>query len=366
VGVRHTEGQRPRAERHTDAGRPKLERPVDPRGPLTTETVSTLQRLAGNRAVAALMSVQRRPAITLQRDPPTATMGTSITEEKPPDSKGVDGGGIANSTDSGGTTGSTDTGGTAQTGEKGKTEEAAKVEVLDSTVAPEMERDATPLHPPPTRPGFDLAGGQEILTKAFGKVKTIVPGKIEVLDQAAFEAAYDKIYGAGDYSWAKYVKPKYGSLNGFAHDGVNYINKASAGLHTIVHEMLHNNTAGDWRGVVGSRWDEGTTEVLTQIACKLFDEPAPVCYPGESPVVQVALDSGLPVADLQDAYLSGGAQKKIAGWVDDHCVLRWAKVKEKMEAQDWAAAKAGLAPKKSIGQRIRSWFQSKFSRGKSK
>lgn len=239
------------------------------------------------------------------------------------------------------------TGETAPTTDVGTsgTTESAEVELSDSTVAPEMERGTKPVHPPTSRPGFDLAGGQQILTKAFGNVKTIVPGKIEVLDQAGFQAAYDKIYGSGPYSWDKYVKPKYGSLNGFAHDGVNYINKASAGLHTIVHEMLHNNTASDWRGVVGSRWDEGTTEVLTQVACKLFNEPAPICYPGESPVVRVALDNGLPIADLEDAYLVGGAQKKVADWVDAHCVLTWAGVKQKMEAQDWAAAKAGLAPK---------------------
>ena len=75
---------------------------------------------------------------------------------------------------------------------------------------------------------------------------------------------------------------------------MNYINRASAGLHTIVHEMLHNNTAADWRGVVGSRWDEGTTEVLTQEACAKVAEPAPVCYPGESPVVREAIAQGLP------------------------------------------------------------------------
>ena len=58
--------------------------------------------------------------------------------------------------------------------------------------------------------------------------------------------------------------------------------------------MLHNNCASDFIGVVGSRFNEGATEILTQMACGLFDEPAPVCYPGESPCVQAALDSGLP------------------------------------------------------------------------
>lgn len=223
--------------------------------------------------------------------------------------------------------------------------EAESTTAQEGGVAPAKERGKTPQHPAPHRPGFDLAGGQEILTKAFGDIKKVVPGSIEVLDQAAFEKAYDKIYGAGDYSWAKYVKPKYGSLNGFAYQGTNYINKASAGLHTIVHEMLHNNAAADWVGVVGSRWNEGTTEVLTKKACKLFNEPAPTCYPGESPVVEVALRHGLPEKDLEDAYFTGGAQEKVADWVDKHCVLSWAEVKAKLEANEWAAAKAGLAKK---------------------
>ena len=228
---------------------------------------------------------------------------------------------------------------------KKATVNATNVTIKEDTVAPVEERGNLPTHPPQPRPGFDLAGGQEILTKAFGDVKAIVPGKIEVLNQGDFEAAYDKIYGGGEYSWERYVKPHYGSLNGFAHEGVNYINKASAGLHTIVHEMLHNNAASDWIPEVGSRFNEGTTEILTQVACKLFDEPAPVCYPGESPVVQTALDSGLPLADLEAAYLVGGAKEKIADWVDAHCQLSWAEFKHEMESQNWAAAKAGLAPK---------------------
>ena len=214
-------------------------------------------------------------------------------------------------------------------------------------VQEETDRGEVPKHPAKARPGFDLAGGQEILTKAFGDVKAIVPGKIQVLDQAEFQVAYDKIYGSGPYSWDKYVKPKYGSLNGFAYDGTNYINKASAGLHTIVHEMLHNNAASDWIPTVGSRFNEGTTEILTQQACALFSEPAPVCYPNENPVVSEALKTGLPKADLAEAYLKGGAKKKVADWVDANCALPFAKVKEQMEAQNWDAAKAGLAPKAS-------------------
>ncbi len=192
---------------------------------------------------------------------------------------------------------------------------------------------------------MDLASGEAVLKNAFGSMKTIVPGKIQILAPAAFQEAYDKIYGAGDYSWDKYVKPKYGSLNGFAHDGMNYINTGSAGLHTVVHEMLHNNCASDWIPAVGSRFNEGTTEILTQVACAKLNVEAPVCYPGESPCVQAALDAGLPLADLEAAYLNGGAKEKVADWVDKNCKENWAAVKGYMEANDWAAAKAALAKK---------------------
>ena len=222
------------------------------------------------------------------------------------------------------------------------TEEPAKKGPGD--IAP-AEKKAEPEHPPKRELKLDLASGEAVLSEAFGKVKKIVPGKIEILDPAAFKVAYDKIYGAGQWSWDRYVVPTYGSLNGFAHDGTNYINKGSAGLHTVVHEMLHNNTAADWRGVVGSRWDEGTTEVLTQEACAKVAEPAPVCYPGESPVVREAIKNGLPLDDLVTAYLSGGAKAKVADWVDANCDKPWATVKAHMEAKDWAAAKAGLAKK---------------------
>ena len=279
--------------------------------------LASLQRLVGNRAVAGMLSRQDDLDEGGALDDPVA--GVCIA----PDAAGVD-------------TGSA-------------TAESDNVSVSEGSVAPAADRGHEPAHPAPARPGFDLAGAQQILTTAFGNIKTIVPGSIQLLSQDDFQAAYDAIYGSGQYSWAKYVAPRYGNLNGFASGGVNYINRATAGLHTIVHEMLHNNCASDFIGVVGSRFNEGATEILTQMACGLFDEPAPVTYPGESPCVQAALDSGLPSTALEEAYLKGGAQQKIAAWVDTNCVLTFAEVKEKMEANDWAAARAGLQPKTPLG-----------------
>ena len=298
--MRHIAGESQEELRRTTSPEPVPDPAVDPSGALTVQDVSTLQRVAGNRAVASLMRSM------VARDAHDGEGDAAATADQAP-------------------------------------APAATVQE-EPELDPATDRGAVP-DQAAARPKFDLAGGQTILTKAFGGIKAIVPGKIQLLDQAEFQAAYDKIYGAGDYSWDKYVKPKYGSLNGFAYQGTNYINKASAGLHTIVHEMLHNNCAADFIDVVGSRFNEGATEVLTKKACALFDEPAPTTYPGESPVVQEALDNGLPMVDLEQAYLSGGAKTKIADWVDAHCVLSWAKFKAQFEAGNWAAAKAGLAVK---------------------
>lgn len=279
-------------------------RPDDAAANLTRGQVLALQRTAGNAAVNAVLSAKGR---TLQREGGTAT--ESVEE---------------------------------QSTEEQSTEEGVSSE---PELAPETTKEA-PEHPPPPKLKLDLASGETVLTGAFGKVKKIVPGKIEVLDPAAFQAAYDKIYGATQWSWDKYVKPTYGSLNGFADKGTNYINKGSAGLHTVVHEMLHNNTdVAGFRDFVGSRFDEGATEVLTQEACAKVSEPAPVCYPGESPVVRELLNAGLPLDDLITAYFSGGAAFKIAAWINNNCKSNWATFKMHMEAKDWAAAKADLAKK---------------------
>jgi hypothetical protein len=214
--------------------------------------------------------------------------------------------------------------------------------------APELQPESpksAPEHPPAEKLGMDLASGEKVLTNAFGAIKKIAPGKVELLGQAAFQVAYDKVYGSSQYSWEKYVTPKFGNLEGFAHDNVNYINTALAHLDTVAHEMLHNNVAADWRGVVGHDFDEGATEILTIAACKKLSVAFYPSYPGENSVVQAVLDAGVSFDDLTTAYLTGGAQAKIADFVDKNCKESFAKVKEYMAAQSWAAARAALAKK---------------------
>jgi hypothetical protein len=187
--------------------------------------------------------------------------------------------------------------------------------------------------------------GLYVLKAAYGDIKTMVPGKVEILSEAKFKEAWDKIYGDTEYAWDKHVAPTTGTLNGFNYNGVSYINQDQGDLQTVVHEMLHGNVAADWDAVAGSRWDEGTTELLAQEACKKFKIAVDDRYPGETPVVREAIAQGLPLADLTEAYLKGGAQAKIADWADKTCTSDWATIKGHMQAKEWAAAKAALQKK---------------------
>jgi hypothetical protein len=186
---------------------------------------------------------------------------------------------------------------------------------------------------------------KQILQDAFCDYTTISEGKVEVLEQAAFQVAYDKIYGTTKWSWEKWVKPLHGNLNGFAHDGVNYINKNMANTGTVPHEMLHNNAAADWRPFVGSQFDEGATDVLKQHALKKAGLSSPNSYPDQISCVEKLLDSGVTKEKLFTAYLKGGAASIVGEHVDKTCKGSWADVKTAMEAKDWAKAKVKLAKK---------------------
>ena len=186
---------------------------------------------------------------------------------------------------------------------------------------------------------------KQVLEDAFKDYKTITEGKVEVLEQAAFQVAYDKIYGETKWSWEKWVKPTHGNLNGFAHDGVNYINKNMANTGTVPHEMLHNNAAADWRPFVGSQFDEGSTDVLKQHALKKAGLSSPNSYPDQISCVEKFLESGVTKEQLFTAYLKGDAKTIVGAHVDKTCKGSWADVKAAMEAKDWAKAKVKLAKK---------------------
>ncbi len=232
------------------------------------------------------------------------------------------------------------------------------------TDAAEASAAAEHAHGAGVEPDVDAAGGvpnvesggtkdgplskekaKQVLQDAFGSYVTISEGKVEVLEQAAFQVAYDKIYGETKWSWEKWVKPTHGNLNGFAHKGVNYINKNMANTGTVPHEMLHNNAAADWRPFVGSQFDEGATDVLKQHALKKAGLTSPNSYPDQIGCVEAFLNSGVSKEQLFKAYLKGGAKTIVGEHVDKTCKGTWADVKTAMEAKDWAKAKVKLAKK---------------------
>lgn len=223
----------------------------------------------------------------------------------------------------------------------------------NSGVQEQMRQVAPPDIDPPhaQTPGtsagpLQTARARQILDDAFGNYREISAGDVRLLAQADFQTAYDAVYGSSQYSWAQYVVPRFGNLNGFANNGINYINQAMADETTVPHEMLHNNIAGDWRGVVGSPFDEGSTEYLEQYALHHAGINSNLShYPNERAVVDSFLAAGRSEDQLFTAYLSGGADSLVEGWVNDNCTGTWAQVKQAMDQSQWATARAHLVPK---------------------
>lgn len=236
-------------------------------------------------------------------------------------------------------------GGEAQAkGDAGKGEHGGKEGEPD--VKPAM-KDGDKDKPPevPKKEFLDQEAARKILEDAYGSYKTIDKGKVEILAQADFQKAYDKIYGAGPYSWDKYVKPGPGNLEGFAHDGTNYINKDCISLDTVPHEMLHNNTAVEYRDFVGNEFDEGTTEYLTIAAMNKAGKKPSHSYPQQEGCVQALIAAGFSADDLKKAYFKGGTKALLGDWVDAHCKAKWADIKAELQAKDFAKAKAHLQKK---------------------
>ncbi|KAB8145641.1 hypothetical protein F8S13_00715 [Chloroflexia bacterium SDU3-3] len=191
---------------------------------------------------------------------------------------------------------------------------------------------------------IDKAKSVEILTTSYGSYTTITGGKVEVLEQAAFQAAYDKIYGKTAYAWDKYVATKFGNLEGFAHKGTNYINKNVGSVDVVPHEMLHNNANKDWTPFAGSELNEGTTEYLTIKAVTAAGYTASHSYPDQEGVVQ-ALVGVVGEELILNAYFKG-AVKPLQEDMEKKCSGTWANFKKAMQDTRWEDAKALLKPKK--------------------
>ncbi len=198
---------------------------------------------------------------------------------------------------------------------------------------------------PPKKPAhIEKDKAVEVLEAAFGTYKKISGGNVIVAAQADFKAHYDKIYGETEYSWDKYIKPKFGNLEGFAHEGVNYINSDKQSVDTVPHEMLHSNADPSWKGFAGNETNEGATEYLTIKAVKAAKYKPTHSYPNQERVVRKLVEViGEDV--LLNAYFKGETEA-FEKAVDEKCKGSWAKVREAMQAAKWATATA-LVKKKS-------------------
>ena len=192
---------------------------------------------------------------------------------------------------------------------------------------------------------IDKTKSVEILNKAFGKYATIKEGKVEVLSQADFQKAYDKIYGSTQYSWDKYVKPKFGNLEGFADtdNGINYINQDNLSVDTVPHEMLHNNTHAKFSTFAEGNINEGVTEYLTIKAVTAEGITPSHSYPNEEGVVR-ELVKVVGEDTLLNAYFKGETDA-LKTAMESKSKGSWADFKTAMDASDWTKAKALLAKK---------------------
>jgi len=195
---------------------------------------------------------------------------------------------------------------------------------------------------------LDQTQSQAALQAAYGgegKYKeTIDKGQVKLLAQADFEKEWDACNSAAN-SWALYVVPKFGNLEGFASNNINYINLACVSIDTVAHEMLHNNTHSSFRGDMGDQFNEGATEYLTIKAMKAAGYKPTHSYPNQEACVSKLVAQGFSEDTLCKAYFSGDGKNLIGGWITKNCKGTFDEFRAKMEASDWTAAKTKLGKK---------------------
>ena len=210
---------------------------------------------------------------------------------------------------------------------------------------------------------MSLAGAQKILQGSFGDIKSIVPGTIVVLaNQAACSAMYDKVCAAaGIFSpfppvdgsatplWQAGDRARIDErdgiiIEGFAWEGVTYVNGESTLVTVTAHEVLHNNTGPDFRATAGETFNEGVTEILARAACEAAGIPVPhiTAYPTQISLTQKLIDFvGMSV--VQQAYF-GNVQTLVDAYTSI-AAGTWVSLKGAAEALDAAMVDAALTPK---------------------
>jgi hypothetical protein len=216
---------------------------------------------------------------------------------------------------------------------------------------------------PATTLAMDSPTAQRILTENFGSVTTIVPVTTILLDDnAATWTRYDEVnrgrtnpFVTPNRPWrdgdAQAAYPA--GLNGFADGGTIYVNKQTTSPTTTCHEMLHSNTAADFRGKVGEAINEGATQYLTikALTAEGIALPASIPYATQVGIVRKLVDV-VGEGILISAYF-GGADPLIAAFNSLQGASMFTVLKIFLDAQEWSTAEIFLTPP-STQQRIRA------------
>lgn len=288
-----------------------------------------LQRLAGNRAATRSLAL-RTPGTLVQRHPP----GEELRKKE------------------------------EQVGEieakKQLRPEAtrSKAEEATQTASAKVAGKAFQKQQKLTPGAMSLASAQKILQGAYGDLKVIVPGTIEILaDQPACAAKYDEVcmadgithddgtaWAAGDC--AKMDAAAGTLTQGFAWKGVVYVNGQTTLVTATTHEILHNNAGSTFRDKMGETFNEGTTEMLARRALSVagVTVPTETAYPTQIKfTVKLNTLVGQPL--LTSAYF-GNPDALIAKVEELKGAGTWATIKAHAEALDEAAFNTAMAAKK--------------------
>jgi hypothetical protein len=205
---------------------------------------------------------------------------------------------------------------------------------------------------------MSLAAAESILQGQFGGLKKIVPGAIVILaDQPACAAKYDEVCIADHLTnpdtgqpWATGDKAKMDAkqgvlVQGFAWKGVVYVNGKTDLVTATAHEILHNNTAADFRGKVGETFNEGVTEYLARKALKAsgVKVPSVTAYPTQVKLTKLLI-AFVGEDTVQKAYF-GGADSLIKAF-EDKSATTWATLMTDAEALAEAKVKKAMKKKK--------------------
>ena len=293
--------------------------------PWTPSDVRALQRSVGNRAFARMLgtTVQRHPEGAELPDKDDQLAEIQDKEQEAPAAT------------------RTKAEETAQTGEASKAGKAFQ-----------KSQKLTP-------GAMSLASAQKILQGAFGGLKDIVPGSIQILaDQPACAAKYDEVCIAGGVKRPDGSAWKAGDCakddaaagvltQGFAWGGVVYVNGKTTLVTATAHEILHNNTAGGFRAKVGETLNEGCTELLARRALSVagITVPSITAYP-EQVKFTVRLQGVVGQQTIVDAYF-GGADKLVKKFEELKGASTWDAMKVHAEALDEPEFDKALKAKKA-------------------